>query len=144
MNCETIPDSIETLLDQLAETYARAEQLLAEYRAGLERGQFGWNVLQRMYQEVEWSAKLLAALCSASSVANDRPAGSASLLARKKQQVLQVLSRVLQSLGEAERQTKNQAAGLMPQTNGLHQAQNLYRAYATALATLTPTDSPAA
>lgn len=144
MNREPVADSVETLLDQLAESYGRAEQLLSEYRAGLERGQFGWDVLQRMYQEVEWSAKLLATLCSTSSVANDMPAESAPLLARKKQQILQVLSRVLQSLGEAERQTKHQGAGLMPQASGLHQAQNLYRAYATALATLTPTDSPAA
>jgi hypothetical protein len=140
MPAESLLTSPESLLDRLAESYQRVEQHLSEYRAALGSGQFGGEALQRMYREVERSAELLAAFSSALSDSTDMPATRSTVLADKKQQVLHLLSRALQSLNEAEQLTEQHCSGLNRQLTGLHQAENLYRAYATALATLTSAD----
>lgn len=133
------PADLDARFDELAQIYLRIERLLAQYIAHLQQGQLATGLLAELYQGADQAAAIVASLSAAKSALPDSPTPSSASLAEKRQQVLQILSRVLQYLAQAEQRTRELCAQLNPQAEALCQAANFHRAYELALATFAST-----
>ncbi|MCS7167277.1 MAG: hypothetical protein RMI91_11600 [Gemmatales bacterium] len=137
-----LPDLIQNsptgalqLFDQLARSYTEIEAHLQQYLESVAQGRLDIETLTVLHQRALSSAELLAKLQQVISSHSDQSSCLPSHFSSKKEQVLAVLSRVLQCLSQAERSTAQWANALRPQAEALHQAQFVQQAYQLALAT---------
>ncbi|MCS7014810.1 MAG: hypothetical protein NZM42_01670 [Gemmatales bacterium] len=128
-------DEVYLVLEQLAQTYRGMESLLQQYLAQLSEGWLANELLTALHDQVMHSAELLTTLQKLSSTSSERDSQTFSHRAEKKQQVLEILGRVLQCLAQTEAQVQTFAAALTPHSAALVQACSMRQAYQLALAT---------
>lgn len=131
------------VFDRLAQLYCQMESLLETYVCRAAQGELATEALALMHQLAEKSLAMLTSLSPAQSASAEGCPLATAAPAEKRQQVLAVLSRVLQRLALAEERTHELCEKLRPQTEALYQANGLRSAYELALATCLPSPSEA-